>query len=96
MHSRRVQIGQKPSGADEGVFDADRALENKAFYSACYAPSVSMYFDQMGDVRACCQNSGGKLGSIRRQTIREIWQSADAARLRDALAERDFSVGCGF
>ena len=77
-------------------FDLNRPLEDKAFYSACYAPTTSMYFDQMGMVRACCQNSEGLLGSIRDQTIREIWESASADKLRSALSVGDFSVGCGF
>jgi MoaA/NifB/PqqE/SkfB family radical SAM enzyme len=76
--------------------DAGRDFSDKVFYSACYAPTTSMYFDQMGDVRACCQNTGGLLGNIREQSIREVWESAGADRLRDALAARDFSVGCGF
>ncbi|MBS1838731.1 MAG: SPASM domain-containing protein, partial [Actinobacteria bacterium] len=55
-----------------------------------------MYFDQFGRVRACCQNSDGLLGDVTRQSVREIWESAQAGRLREALAVRDLSVGCGF
>jgi MoaA/NifB/PqqE/SkfB family radical SAM enzyme len=77
-------------------FDAGRDLEGKPCYSACYAPSVSMYFDQFGDVRACCQNTEGLLGNIRNHTIREVWDGPGARRLREALARRDLSVGCGF
>lgn len=69
---------------------------HKAFYSACYAPSTSMYFDQFGNVRACCQNTGHLMGTVREQSIREIWDSAAAGALRDALVEEDYSLGCGF
>jgi len=78
------------------AFDEGRDLACKSFHSACYAPSSSMYFDQHGKVRACCQNTGGLLGDVSRQSIREIWESTQAGRLREALAVRDFSVGCGF
>ena len=90
-------IGQGSSAPTEADrFDAGRPLAEKAVYSACYAPTVSMYFDQLGDVRACCQNTGGLLGNIRTMSIREIWDGEGAGRLRAALAERDFGVGCGF
>lgn len=67
-----------------------------AFESSCYAPSTSMYFDQFGGVRACCQNTGFLLGDIRTQSIREIWNGGDAKRLRAALNVGDYSLGCGF
>lgn len=89
----RLRIGdvRVPDEYDEG-----RRLHDKAAYSTCYAPSTSMYFDQFGDVRACCQNTQGLLGNVREQTIREIWDSQSAGRLRDELAVGDFSDGCGF
>jgi MoaA/NifB/PqqE/SkfB family radical SAM enzyme len=55
-----------------------------------------MYFDQFGDVRACCQNTDALLGNVREQSIREIWDSADTRRMRVALANDDYSEGCGF
>lgn len=76
-------------------YDIGRELDDKCFYSACYAPTTSMYFDQFGKVRACCQNTAGLLGDVRSQSIREIWESAAADRLHGALARRDFSIGCG-
>jgi MoaA/NifB/PqqE/SkfB family radical SAM enzyme len=68
----------------------------KAFSSACYAPTVSMYFDQFGKVRACCQNTDVPMGDVTRQTIREIWDGAATARMRAALRVADYSEGCGF
>lgn len=68
----------------------------KAFPSTCYAPTVSMYFDQFGKVRACCQNTGALMGDVAEQSIREIWESATTARMRSALKVGDYSEGCGF
>lgn len=54
-----------------------------------------MYFDQFGQVKPCCQGVGG-LGHVTRQSLREIWDSARANRLREALAQRALPPGCGF
>jgi len=90
-----VRLGRRDALVPD-AYDEGRQLLDKAIYSTCYAPSTSMYFDQFGHVRACCQNTGGLLGKVTEQSIREIWDSADASRLRDALAVGDFSEGCGF
>lgn len=94
--------GSSPPRADatavttpESPFDDNRGLLDKCTYSACYAPHTSLFFDQFGDVRACCHNIQGTLGNIRTQSIREIWDGAQAARLREALERRDLSLGCG-
>ncbi|MBK6671498.1 MAG: radical SAM protein [Actinobacteria bacterium] len=55
-----------------------------------------MYFDQFGKVRACCQNDGVHLGDVGTASLREIWQSAEADRMRRALESDDYSVGCSF
>ena len=98
---RRVTIGrsetrppgsQGPSIAD-GPSPADHGVER---WSACYAPHSSMYFDQFGKVRACCQNTGTYLGDVRTQTLREIWESADAERMRAALEHDSYDEGCSF
>lgn len=62
----------------------------------CVAPSTSMYLDQLGNVRACCQNSDHTLGSITESSLREIWEGARTRQLREALAERDLTLGCQF
>jgi len=87
-----VTIGSRPTdGRARGAAGGD-----KASYSACWAPTVSMYFDQFGSVRACCQNTETLMGSVTTQSIREIWESANTRRMRAALAVGDFSEGCGF
>ena len=65
-------------------------------HSMCRAPSASMYLDQRGDVRACCQSTGFVLGNVSGQSLREIWDGSRAARLRSAVAVGDLSLGCDF
>jgi MoaA/NifB/PqqE/SkfB family radical SAM enzyme len=65
-------------------------------WSACYAPHTSMYFDQFGKVRACCQNTGVHLGDVTVQSLEGVWTSASADRLRSALEADDYSAGCEF
>jgi MoaA/NifB/PqqE/SkfB family radical SAM enzyme len=62
----------------------------------CNAPSRSLYLDQRGNVRACCQNDGHRLGNITEQPLRAIWAGARRRELQDALAAGDLSKGCGF
>ena len=78
------------------TYDSKRKFDGKAFRSACYAPFASLYFDQFGFVRACCQNSQHSLGNLARSTIDEIWNGVRAKVLRDALRRYDFSLGCKF
>jgi radical SAM protein with 4Fe4S-binding SPASM domain len=65
-------------------------------WSACYAPHSSMYLDQFGKVRACCQNGGFSLGDVTSQSLREIWESSAAESMRSALERDDYSAGCDF
>jgi MoaA/NifB/PqqE/SkfB family radical SAM enzyme len=65
-------------------------------WSACYAPHASMYFDQFGKVRACCQAKGVTMGDVTRQTLREVWESAESEAMRTALEHDDYSAGCEF
>lgn len=77
-------------------YNATRDFAGKGFKSLCYAPSVSMYFDQFGDVRACCQNTAHLLGNVARMSIDEIWMGAQTQALRDSLAHSDLRSGCEF
>jgi MoaA/NifB/PqqE/SkfB family radical SAM enzyme len=84
-----------PANQNAGITRSEK-IAAKAFESTCYAPTVSMYFDQFGKVRACCQNTGALMGSVTEQSIREIWESPNTLRMRSALEVGDFSEGCGF
>ncbi|MGB6058697.1 MAG: radical SAM protein [Microthrixaceae bacterium] len=64
--------------------------------SVCNAPSASLYLDQRGDVRACCQNAGFPLGNITQNSLREIWDGEKSRRLRSAVDAGDLSLGCNF
>src|SRR4051794_38914681 len=63
-------------------------------YSACYAPSVQLYFDPSGDVRACCRNTRHTLGNVGRERLRDIWAGERRLALVDRLAVDDWSLGC--
>ncbi len=63
---------------------------------SCNAPSGSMYLDQRGDVRACCQNAGFPLGNVADASLLDIWRGERAQRLRAAVAANDLSLGCNF
>jgi len=89
------QHDPSPAKQNPGATRSEK-IAAKAFESTCYAPTVSMYFDQFGKVRACCQNTGALMGSVTEQSIREIWESPNTLRMRGALEVGDFSEGCGF
>jgi MoaA/NifB/PqqE/SkfB family radical SAM enzyme len=97
MSLRRALRSIRPDRSHRpAVVPDDRALAPQPFPAACYAAHASMYFDQFGRVRACCQNTEAPMGDISEQTIREIWDSVATQELRDALCDDDYSQGCGF
>ena len=63
-------------------------------YSACHAPSIQVFFQPDGDVRACCHNFNHSLGNVAHQRLRDIWDGEAAEALRAALAVDDYSLGC--
>ncbi len=77
-------------------YDAQRRGPAQPFSAVCYAPFVSLYFDTLGNVRACCQNDEFPLGSVRESTLDEIWRGARAEQLRGALRRYRLSEGCRF
>lgn len=78
------------------AFDASRDFSAKRFRSLCYAPFVSMYFDTLGFVRACCQNTRYTLGNVAQQRLDEIWNGSRAGALRRALMNNNLKLGCEF
>lgn len=62
--------------------------------TVCPAPLINLHFSQLGVVTACCFNRTQVLGVYPKQSVREIWEGAAAAELRDALARGDLSKGC--
>jgi radical SAM protein with 4Fe4S-binding SPASM domain len=84
-------LGRVPGGRRHEGASADQSRT-----TFCNAPSVSLYLDQMGDVRACCQNAEYPLGNITRQSLREIWDGQRTGDLRRALEQDDLTLGCQF
>ncbi len=68
----------------------------KSYRPACHAPFVSLFLDQHGGVRACCQNAHYPLGYVTERPLSEIWRGVRAHRLRRALEGHDFGFGCEF
>lgn len=64
--------------------------------NVCRAPFTSMYLDQHGSVRACCQNTDHPLGNITQARLRDIWDGDQAKILRDAMLQHDLEHGCAF
>ncbi len=62
----------------------------------CYAPHTNLFFEMQGRVLACCWNWRHPLGNVQNQTLDEIWASVQAARLRRAMENYDFRLGCVF
>ncbi|MBL7777704.1 MAG: twitch domain-containing radical SAM protein [Chitinophagales bacterium] len=60
----------------------------------CHAPFVNLNFEQNGNVRACCYNTKDILGNWSQQTIREIWFSESAQKLRNHIRNNDLGGGC--
>ena len=89
--SGRDRAGQRatPAPGAQQVAGSDRA-------TFCKAPSTSLYLDQMGDVRACCQNAEYPLGNVTAASLTEIWHGERSAALRSALRESDLTLGCQF
>lgn len=77
-------------------FDANRDFSGKAFRAACYAPFTSLYFDQLGFVRVCCQNGAHSVGNIANQSLDEIWSGVRINQLRKALVKYNFNLGCQY
>lgn len=64
--------------------------------SACWAPHSALYLRPDGLVHACCA-TGHAIGSLsgrRRQTLREIWESAALLEHRRYLEAGRFDLGC--
>lgn len=62
----------------------------------CYAPFVSINFDQTGEMTTCCFNRNLVLGEYPKRTIKEAWLSEEIQYLRTSLQKKDFGCGCRF
>ncbi|MCB0961744.1 MAG: radical SAM protein [Acidimicrobiales bacterium] len=100
LRSRRRLAGARAGeAAAEAGAPSDEAAEvvradGRRTY--CNAPSTSLYLDQHGDVRACCQNAEYPLGNITEASLLDIWHGERTASLRTALRADDLTLGCQF
>lgn len=91
-------IGARPGETrvgDDYLGDRGRDLAGRPFYSACYAPFTSLHIEPNGNVKACCMNQWHHLGNVATDSLHSIWHGDSLQELRDAVAVRDFSHGCG-
>jgi MoaA/NifB/PqqE/SkfB family radical SAM enzyme len=62
--------------------------------SICHAPESSMYFGRDGMVSACCYSRSGLWGSYPADSIAEIWTSAQANSMRQAMHRNELPSVC--
>ena len=74
------------------AFNQTRNVRNPAYL--CYAPALSLNFDQTGNVTACCFNREHVLGRYPQNTVAEIWSGKPVAKLRAALKADKLNLGC--
>jgi MoaA/NifB/PqqE/SkfB family radical SAM enzyme len=79
-----------------GLYNQGRKFFDKGFYSACYAPFVSLYLDQFGNAIVCCQNREHVLGNIETDSLHDIWNGKQIQILRESLRTNDLRKGCAF
>ncbi len=60
----------------------------------CYAPWLSLNFDQTGNITACCFNRTHVLGKYPDSSIAQAWNGKPAEQLRQAMIDHRFDLGC--
>lgn len=73
-------------------FNKTRPIEARDYF--CNAPFRNMYFSPEGYVFVCCYNQKHILGNIKEKSIKEIWNSAEAEKIRQSIKNYEFVPGC--
>ena len=73
------------------AFNATRKIRNAIL---CYAPFVSMNFDQSGDITVCCFNRTFVLGTYPKDSVAQAWNSNKMKELQAAMKSNDAGKGC--
>ncbi len=60
----------------------------------CYAPWTNIFFNIDGQALVCCKNTKIILGSYPKNSISEIWTSAQTQLLKTHILHNDLSYGC--
>ncbi|MFZ4668802.1 MAG: radical SAM protein [Microthrixaceae bacterium] len=75
------------------VMAASPTAQGAAPATACHAPSVQLFLQPDGAVRACCRQLVAH-ANIAEQSLLDIWTGATRRELVDRLACNDWSGGC--
>lgn len=75
-------------------YQQQRFLPDENKNILCYGPYTSIDFDHTGEMTVCCHNRKIVLGTYPQQSIGEAWHSPQLQKLREHLAQADFSFGC--
>ncbi|MFQ6610438.1 MAG: radical SAM protein, partial [Fidelibacterota bacterium] len=89
--TKRIGYAPLPAGILE-EFNQTRFERNTD--RLCHAPFRSLRFTYEGHAIVCCQNHGHSIGRYPDQSIKDIWFSKKADRLRDTILKNDLSSGC--
>lgn len=60
----------------------------------CHAPISSLYFKTDGNVVACCKNNIDVYGNIKKQPLKEIWNSLVRKELFKKIKSNNLDVAC--
>jgi sulfatase maturation enzyme AslB (radical SAM superfamily) len=60
----------------------------------CFAPYISLNFDAIGRMGACCYNKTHLLGTYPKNSIKDAWFGKQMQDLRSALQNLNFNKGC--
>ncbi|MCP4122210.1 MAG: radical SAM protein [Bacteroidetes bacterium] len=74
------------------AFNKSRKLKQPT--TLCYAPELSLNFDQSGRVTACCFNRQHILGTYPEDAVKDIWQGKKNKQLRQSLRNNSLVLGC--
>ena len=74
------------------AFNKSRSIKNPS--TLCYAPEISLNFDQTGKITACCFNRDYILGTYPEDSISEIWNGEKLEIQRKSLGNDSLKLGC--
>lgn len=66
----------------------------KARKYTCFAPHTTLNFDKAGNISACCSSRSYNLGTYPDDSIKNIWFGEKLNKMREELANLNFSQGC--
>jgi MoaA/NifB/PqqE/SkfB family radical SAM enzyme len=70
------------------------ALRIRNYYYVCYAPFSSLYFDLLGDVFPCCENTVYSYGKYPYTNLHDIWFGERIKLFRKYISKGNLQYGC--